>query len=132
MKHLIVLLAMLATAACATSILPDERTFDGTRWHVTAISGQPTPAGDYNVQFAGHAISGRFGCNGFGGSYVILGDIMNAGDIRSTMMACPGAAASFESRGFAILRLPMRMSWASGTQLTLTNGAGSIALQRIP
>jgi heat shock protein HslJ len=131
MKRLIVSIAVLATAAC-TSVMPDERTFNGTRWHVTAISGQPTPAGDYNVQFAGNAISGRFGCNGFGGSYVILGDIMSAGSIRSTMMGCSEPAAGFESRGFAIMRLPMHMSWASGTQLTLTNSAGSIALQRIP
>jgi heat shock protein HslJ len=131
MKRLIVAVVMLASAAC-TSVMPDERTFNGTRWHVTAISGQPTGAGDYNVQFAGNAISGRFGCNGFGGKYVILGDIMNAGDVRSTMMGCSEPAATFESRGFAIMRLPMQMSWVSGTQLTLTNSAGSIALQRVP
>jgi heat shock protein HslJ len=131
MKRLITLVAMLATAAC-TSVMPDERTFNGTRWHVTAISGQATPVGDYSMRFAGNAVSGRFGCNGFGGSYVILGDIMTAGSIRSTMMACSEPAATFESRGFAVLRLPMQMSWASGTQLTLTNSAGTIALQRIP
>jgi hypothetical protein len=33
----------LACAAC-TSIAVDARTFEGTRWRVTAIDAKPTPA----------------------------------------------------------------------------------------
>jgi len=122
----------LACAAC-TSVMADERTFDGTRWHVTAVDGRATPAtGDYHVQFTRNEISGRFGCNGFGGRYAIVGDIITAGEIRSTMMACSEPAAGLESRGFAVLNRPMQMRWTSGRQLTLSNGAGSIALQRTP
>ena len=122
----------LACAAC-TSVMADERTFDGTRWHVTAVDGRATPAtGDYHVQFTRNEISGRFGCNGFGGRYAIVGDIITAGEIRSTLMGCPEPAASLESRGFAVLNRPMQMRWTSGRQLTLSNGAGSIALQRTP
>lgn len=124
------ILLALACAAC-TTVLADERTFDGTRWHIAAIDARPTPAsGDYSFQFSGQAISGRFGCNGFGGRYAIIGDIMTAGDIRSTLMACSEPAASFESEGFAVLRLPMRMAWTGGNSLSLTNSAGSITLQR--
>jgi heat shock protein HslJ len=47
-------------------------------------------------------------------------------------MACPEPAMSFESEGLAVLRQPMRLSWIAGTELTLSNGAGSIALERIP
>jgi len=122
----------LACAAC-TSVMADERTFDGTHWHVKAVDGRATPAtGDYHVQFTRNEISGRFGCNSFGGRYAIVGDIMTAGEVRSTLMGCPEPAASLESRGFAVLNRPMQMRWASGRQLTLSNGAGSIALQRTP
>ena len=120
----------LACTAC-TSVMADERTFAGTRWHVAAIDGRPTPAnGDYHVEFTRNEISGRFGCNGFGGRYAILGDIITAGEVRSTMMACPDM--SFESSGLAVLNRPMQMRWSSGRQLTLTNGAGSIERQRVP
>ena len=119
----------LACAAC-TSVMADERTFDGTRWHVTAIDGRATPAtGDYHVQFARDEISGRFDCNGWGGRYAIVGDIITAGEIRSTMMACPDM--SFESSGLAVLDRPMQIRWSSGRQLTLTNGAGSIELRPV-
>jgi len=122
----------LACAAC-TSVMAEERTFDGTRWHVTAVDGRATPAtGDYHVQFTRNEISGRFGCNGFGGRYAIVGDIITAGEIRSTLMGCPEPAASFETRGFAVLNRPMQMRWTSGRQLTLSNGAGSVELQRTP
>jgi heat shock protein HslJ len=121
-----------ACAAC-TSTMVDERTFDHTRWHVTAIDGAPTPpSGDYHIEFSGRTIGGRFGCNGFGGSFSVLGDIMNAGDVRSTMMACSEPAAGFESRGFAVLRLPMQLRWSNDTHLTLSNSAGAIDLERAP
>src|SRR4051794_29379891 len=88
----------LACLAC-TSVLADERTFDGTSWHVAAVDGRPTPrTGEYRIAFAGRAISGRFGCNGFGGDHAVIGDILTVGDIRSTMMACSEPAASFESQ----------------------------------
>ena len=122
--------ALALTCAACTSVMADERTFDGTRWHVTAIDGRATPAtGDYHVQFARDEISGRFGCNGWGGRYAIVGDIITAGEIRSTMMACPDM--SFESSGLAVLDRPMQIRWSSGRQLTLTNGAGSIELRPV-
>jgi len=121
-----------ACAAC-TSVMADERTFDGTRWHVVAIDGRATPpSGDYHVQFTRTEISGRFGCNGFGGRYAIVGDLMSAGEVRSTMMACVEPAMSFERDGYAVLNRPMQMRWTSDRQLTLSNGAGSIDLQRLP
>jgi heat shock protein HslJ len=125
--------ALALTCAACTSVMADERTFDGTRWHVTAIDGQPTPAnGDYRVEFTRNEISGRFGCNGWGGRYGIVGDIMTVGEVRSTMMACPEPAMNFERGGFAVLDRPMQMRWGSERQLTLGNGAGSIELKRAP
>jgi heat shock protein HslJ len=123
------LLALLCVGC--TSIAVDARTFEGTRWHVTAINGRATPAaGDYHVEFSGGSIGGRFGCNGFGGRYSVAGEHLIASEVRSTMMACSEPAGGFESAGFAVLNQPMRWTWISGVKLTLSNSAGSISLQR--
>jgi heat shock protein HslJ len=98
---------------------------------VTAINGRSTPAnGEYRLDFNGGQISGRFGCNGWSGSYSVAGDTLTAGQVRSTMMACPDPAMSFESQGLAVLQQPMRFSSTRG-KLTLSNRAGSIALERV-
>jgi heat shock protein HslJ len=120
----------LALGGC-TSIAADKRTFDGTRWHVTAINGRSTPvAGDYPIEFRNGGIGGRFGCNQFGGRYAVAGETMTTSDVASTLMGCPEPAASLETQGFAILHQPMRWTWISGLKLTLRNSAGSIALER--
>lgn len=122
---------LLAAAASCTSVNPTAATFEGTRWQVTAINARATPGGEgYRMQFEDGRIGGRFGCNQFGGPYRVRGDVLIATDVASTLMGCPDPAASFEPQGFAILRQPMRMVWQSGQQLTLSNGAGSIALTR--
>lgn len=124
-------LLALACAAC-TSIVADSRTFEGTRWHVTAVNGRSTPAaGDYRMEFRDGQIGGRFGCNGWGGAYAISGDRIVASRIVSTMMACSDPAATFESEGLAVLRQPMRWTSGAGETLILSNSAGSIALQPI-
>ena len=125
-------LAALLCAGC-TSIAADARTFEGTRWHVTAIDGRATPpTGDYRIEFKGGNIGGRFGCNHFGGRYAIRAQTFVVREMRSTMMACSDPAASFEGAGFAILNQPMRIAWPNGRRLTLSNSAGSIALERLP
>ena len=120
----------LACAAC-TSIAADARTLDGTHWRVTAIDGRATPAaGDYHIEFRSGQISGRFGCNGWGGSYAVARETLTTDRIVSTMMACSDPPASFESQGLAVLREPMHLSWAAEQKLTLSNSAGSIELDR--
>ena len=125
-------LIALACAAC-TSIAADARTFENTSWRVTTINGRATPpGGDYRIEFKDGRIGGRFGCNHFGGPYAVQRDTLIAREIASTLMGCPEPAASFETQGFAVLHQPMRMNWSSGRALTLSNPAGSIALERAP
>lgn len=122
----------LALAGC-TSVAVDQRTFAGTRWHVTAINARATPeTGDYRMEFGNGRISGRFGCNGWGGAYSTAGERLITSNVASTLMGCAEPAASFESQGLAILQQPMRWTWAGGTRLTLSNRAGAIALVRVP
>ena len=127
-----VIVAAVAAAAC-TSMAVDARSFAGTRWHVTAVNGRPTPAkGDYRIEFRNGEIGGRFGCNSFGGRITVRGEVLTAGTIVATQMGCAAPAESFESAGFAILNRPMRWQWRAGLKMTLSNSAGSIALERLP
>lgn len=124
---------MLSVVGACTSIAADARTFENTTWRVTAINDRATPpGGDYRVEFRGGRIGGRFGCNHFGGPYTVQRDTLIAREVASTLMGCPEPAASFETQGFAVLHQPMRMNWSSGRALTLSNAAGSIALERAP
>ena len=121
----------LACAGC-TTVAVDGRTFEGS-WRVTTIDGWATPAaGNYRMEFKDGRISGRFGCNGWGGTYAVAGATLTAGQVNSTMMACPEPAMSFEKRGLAVLGQPMRWTWTGKRKLTLTNRAGSIGLERLP
>ena len=121
----------LACAAC-TTVVADARTLEGTSWRVTAIDGRRTPAnGQYRIEFRNGQISGGFGCDSWGGSYSVAGETFTAINVRSTLMACPEPAMSFESQGLAVLQQPMRWTVA-GTRMTLANTAGSIALEREP
>ena len=127
----------LACAACA-SIAVDERTFEGTSWRVTAINGQAAPKSEaFRMSFAHGRFTARLGCNLAQGIYSIEGARVIPGFAGHTEMACyettPGAVPlmTFEEWGFNVLHRPMRMDWTSGRTLTLSNDAGSIALELI-
>ena len=122
----------LACAAC-TTIAVDARTFDATHWRVTAIDGRATPAiEDYSMSFSGGDIGARFGCKSIGGRYSVSSETLVATGVRSTLMGCSEPSATFEREGLAVLNQPMRMSWNGGAAVTLSNAAGSIALERLP
>ena len=122
----------LLCAGC-TSVAPDLRTFENTRWRVVAVNGQATPpAGDYQIRFERGEIGGRLGCNQFGGRSTLAGETIVVRDMASTLMGCPEPAASFESAGLRVLGAPVRWSWAAGRKLTLGNAAGSLQLERLP
>ena len=129
-------LPALATAtllAGCTSLNSTTATFEGTRWQVTAINGHATPASDqYAVRFSNGQIGGQFGCNSFGAPYQAQGGMLTVGPIAATEIACDGQPGQFENHGFMVLRQPMRVEWQSDQRVTLSNSAGSIALERTP
>jgi heat shock protein HslJ len=122
-------------AAGCTSVVADARTFEGTEWRVTAVNGQPSPPG-LSLRFSGGELSGYLGCNRFSGPYRITGNVLTVATMATTLMACEPALDEprpiFEPAGLAVLSSPMRITWRSGRELTLSNAAGSIALQKTP
>ena len=130
-KH--ALIAVAAGLAGCASVATSPTSLEGTSWTVAAIDGAATPRTDaYSLEFRDGRIGGKFGCNGFSGPYSLAGDTLTAGNVAATRMACPGPADTFESQGFAVLAQPTQLQWQSGSHLTLTNAAGSIALERMP
>jgi heat shock protein HslJ len=123
----------LLCAGCA-NIGADRHTFEGTEWQATAIDGEATPrAENYRVQFREGRLGGRLGCNSFSGVYrVRAGTTLIVGPVGATEMACEGPGMDFERRGFEVLQQPMRLDWAGSNRVTLSNHAGSIALELMP
>jgi heat shock protein HslJ len=126
-------IAVAAGLAGCASVSTTPASLEGTAWTVSAIDGAATPRTDaYRLQFRDGRIGGKFGCNGFSGPYSLASDTLTAGNVAVTRMACPGPADTFERKGFAVLAQPMQLHWQSGSRLTLTNAAGSIAVERMP
>jgi heat shock protein HslJ len=106
---------------------PGAMILTGTNWRVTAINGRPTPPHNFYINFIPDRISAKFGCNSLGAGYSVTGNVLNAGAVMATRMACPDM--SFETQGSAILAQPMNIA-GSGDRLVLSNRAGSIELVR--
>jgi heat shock protein HslJ len=123
----------LALLGACTTTASTTSSFAGTNWRVTAIDGQATPQTDsYRMQFEADGQAGaRFGCNHIGGSYTVAANVMTMTNVTQTLMGCPEPAATHEREGTAVLQQPMQIAWASDTQVTLSNGQGSIALERL-
>ena len=102
----------------------------GTNWRVVTVNGRPTPAeGQYFIQFDANRLSAKFGCNGMSGSYNQNGNVVTAGPLAATRMACPEPAMGLENQGGAILGQPVTVR-SSGDITTLSNSVGRIELRR--
>jgi heat shock protein HslJ len=69
-----------------------DLSFENTKWILKTIDGKEVemlPNNPAYVIFGNdERISGFLGCNGFGGSYYLSGDILKLGNIISTKKAC--------------------------------------------
>lgn len=98
-----------------------------TNWRVVAINGRQTPQRDFYLNFQPDRIGAKFGCNTLGAGYSQNGNMLTAGAVMATRMAC--LDMSFEDAGSRVMALPMTIS-ANGPRLTLSNANGSIDLVR--
>lgn len=75
-------------------------------WVVEAIDGKPATDGvKSTLQItADGQVSGRGGCNGYGGGATLEDEKISFGDMRATLMACEQAAMDQEGRFFAALK----------------------------
>ena len=98
---------------------------DGTTWRLVAIDGEAVPDGiEATAEFAEGQISGKGGCNSFGGDYEIDGDTLRFGPIFSTMMYCDEASMVVEGTFLRALH-DARIS-ITGGELVLTSPEGTV------
>ena len=119
----------LAGASCA-ALAADVFPIEGSLWRVTVINGEATPS-NYTINFGGNAVTGRLGCNDFGGKLVLNQESLNISALRATSRICGDDAAMFEGSGFAVLSQPLRMEWASRDNLVIANANGNMTLERV-
>lgn len=116
---------------CGGAILPPE-TLAHTNWEMVSINGGRVPGGErYRLAFTDNSLTGRAGCNGFGGSYRVGRDGFQAGPLAMTRMACPGPAMQHEQAVSRILTGRVRLYYPDAETLVMRSvDGGEIRLKR--
>jgi heat shock protein HslJ len=108
-------------------------TIVGPVWVAEEIAGAPASAeAPITLQLgADGRVSGRGGCNGYGGPYTLAGDALHFGPLAATRMACAPALMDQEQRYFDTLAQVTRYAVADDGALLLETAAGKeIRLRR--
>jgi heat shock protein HslJ len=128
---LVLALAVLPLTGCAFTI-PIRPSLENSRWQVRAINGERLPpTSEFYVEFRTGRITGRLGCNRFGGLYWLGPETITVHPVEITEMACDPVAMAHEAAGLAALRTPLRIFWTDlGARLELTSATGSLDLRR--
>lgn len=106
-------------------------TLAGTSWSIIAIDGAPVSGDRYRMAFEANRLSGRAGCNSFGGSYRVGRDGFQAGPLTMTRMACPGPVMAHERAVSRILSGRVRLFYPDGRTLVMRGeNGGEIRLRR--
>jgi heat shock protein HslJ len=113
---------------CGGAPLAPE-TLAGTNWSVVGIDGDAVRGDAYVLRFEDERLSGRAGCNSFGGPYHVEGDTLTAGPLMATRMACPGARMTHERNAMRVLGGPVRID-RDGDTMVLSGSGGEIRLRR--
>jgi heat shock protein HslJ len=79
----LVLVALLPASASAAS-------FEGTKWKVTRIAGQPVAEFGLKLDFSDRQVSGNDGCNRYSARYRVTGARIRFRRFISTAIGCEG------------------------------------------
>ena len=123
--------AIVVASVSGAGYAADTYPFEGSNWRIASINGENTPSNRYVISFGGNQITGRVGCNEFGGKLVASESTFSVADLRATSRNCGDTAGMIEGSAFAVLSQPIRMVWASRDQLTIASSEGSMMLERL-
>ncbi|HYN71139.1 MAG TPA: META domain-containing protein [Nakamurella sp.] len=89
------------------------------------------PGSTISITFENGTLAASAGCNNMSGQYTVSGNVLNAPQLASTMMACEEALMKQDTWLAAFLASSPTWTYSGGT-LTLTNGTDTIALTEAP
>ncbi len=125
----VVIIAALAWATI--SFANSSSALDGTHWNLTLLNGQPLVSADVTVDLSFQPeqhMSGRGGCNSYGGTYAATGHNLSFDELFSTEMAClDSGLMGQESAYLSALGHVARYDLAGDT-LTLKDASGAALL----
>lgn len=117
-------------SGCGGEIVPPAN-LANTSWSIVAIDGEPiAPSADYYLNFANEELTGKAGCNGFSGPFILGGDTLTPGPIVATRMACPPPRMEHERKMLAALGEPVTVRFESGERLVLAGSGATVTLRR--
>ncbi|HET9835336.1 MAG TPA: META domain-containing protein [Rhodanobacteraceae bacterium] len=134
--RLLVLVLAAALSACAgagpQASVPGPLRLAGTQWRFVRLDGHKVPpAVKATLVFEsnGH-VSGRAGCNSYGGPWSASNGALHFGGMISTKMAClqPAGAMQAEQAVFAALREAVRAQMRDGRLILLNANGDPLAL----
>ena len=95
-QQLALTLMLIALVACGPAPAPTPD-LANSRWKLADIDGTPIDASvEATLQFDDQNVSGRGGCNQYGGKYTLDGSQITFSDLAWTDMACQDPAMSTE------------------------------------
>ncbi|TDQ62203.1 META domain-containing protein [Phaeovulum veldkampii] len=109
----------LALAACAALANPLDPLPEGGGWRVTAIAGAPVPTGaEVTIERPdSRGISGRAGCNRYGGQISATGARLKIGPLMATEMFCVDLMTVEQAFFAALDQVDSARSTATGVEL---------------
>ena len=135
----VILLNACGTSAGATGTVPAPSAsapsaLAGTHWVLTSFKQggveQPPLAGtQLTLQFDNGTVSGKAGCNSFGGTYVVTGQTLTISDLNQTLMACDPPIGQQEER-YTTALLKAQSFVLQGQTLTITHPDGTLHFTR--
>ena len=120
----------LALCACESTASNDNlaQTIEGRVWAAEAIGGKDVVDGTkVTLKIEGGRVSGKAGCNSYGGPVEINGDRIKFGSLFSTKMACMGGGVmEQEMRYLNLLQGATRGELRSDGALVITSSGGVV------
>ncbi|KAA0116101.1 META domain-containing protein [Mycolicibacterium sp. P9-22] len=128
MRLIVLLLAALATAGCASTAAADDTSPDGRTFVSVTVAGEQIPGGGpLTLSFADGQLSAYAGCNR-GSGPADLADGHLSTQLATTMMGCPPPYADADAWMGRFLEA--RPAWSlSADTLTLTTDTATVTLR---
>ena len=130
MHWVLIVVLPFALAACESMASGGglARAVEGRAWAAEAIGGKDVVDGaKVTLKIEGGRVSGKAGCNAYGGPVDIHGDSIKFGAIFSTKMACMGTGVmEQESRYLNLLQSATRGEIRNDGALVITADGGTI------